>query len=262
MSKQRLDQHGNSGESSGLSLSPIGVKEVGPAPGADAGNLDILIPYSCLHQLPAAYGPQIKVIFADHEVLKAFGEYLPVAYEFRTAGTQGRADSRQEVFRFTIKLLAHAGYYPAQDIADIPPPAAVDIGQHPFPRVEDYDALAVGLFDHEGNMGDLCYDGICRGGAVRAFHTLFSQDHDFRAVGLVHESQAHRTYGILDLRQIPGHILGKITHTVACVEAVKRGGTFTTTARKDTVYKVWICGKHRVLEVSYPSIWPKEVRQV
>jgi len=55
-------------------------------------------------------------------------------------------------------------------------------------------------------------------------------------------------------------VFRKITHVITCIEAVKRRGTFTAVACEDPVFKVWISKKHRVSEVSYPLIHPKEIR--
>ncbi len=191
-------QHNNGPESACFSLTPIGVEKVSPAAGADTGDFNIFLPEARIYKLPLTDGPQIEVVFADHEFFEAIWEYLFMADKFSAAGPERGSDGRQEIVSLATKIVFHSCNNVSEYILGIPPPTTMDVGHHSFFGVKYDDPLAVRLLHQDSNVRGVCYNGVYGRGFYLSVYLLWSKNKNTVTMRLVHEDEMVGAKGILN----------------------------------------------------------------
>ena len=135
-----------------------------------------------------------------------------------------------------------------EDVIDISPPAAVDIGRYMILRIKKDDRLAVGLFDQNRSIREIGDHGIHGWGNQRLPEMMPFKKMHIRAVTLVHGDETGGVKGCLNGAQVGRHPIGPIPDRITRVQLVKRWGTKAALPREDTVDQAWIGGKETIVQ--------------
>jgi hypothetical protein len=138
----------------------VGEKEMRVAPGAEPGQVDIFVSDTGLGQLIPTGLPEIEMEGRMPVFPKRFGQLIPKVDKFGTTWPQGWTDATHQILHSAMEVGGHAPDGLPDDVLYAAPPSGMNIGHHPFHRIDHEHRLTVRHENHQGSAFEVRHQGV------------------------------------------------------------------------------------------------------